>query len=357
MITPHARLRLSSAFLCAFASAAVWCGCASPPGPSAQGLPHGRADRVALSMLQALVDTLVSGTPDGRRVAADSLRRMDDPRTPGIVAVYLRHPSSATRHSASRALVLLAPHAGMDGLVPALHDSSVFVRWSVAGALGAHGVQESEPALRAALSDTALAVRRAAAAALGRLADTTSVPALLAALRDPTEEVRAAAARALGHMGPASLPALCAMAEDDSGMALTAAVEALGDVGLEESVPLIGVALLDGAPPTRIAASGSLGRIGGARADSLLLAAAGDDPVGLVREAAVRALSGGEQELVINAAERRVKREPDTFVRLAWVDGLARMTDERARQILRTVADEDLSPDVRAAARAALARP
>jgi len=343
--------RTGLAVLCLAAISA--CG---PPATNTvtEGLPKPvqKGSLVSEQELSAVVDSLLTGSFLARRTAADSLERLDDPRTPGILLGRLRTP--AFRYEASRALSHLDMRAGTDSLISGLSDTSVFVRWSVARALGALGVTNAGAGLAGALDDSSMAVRRAAACSIGQLADTSFIPVLLAHAHDPHEEVRAAVAEALGEIGPETVPILQTMVEDDSGLVVTAAIEALGRLGGEETVPAIGIALLDSPIPTRMTASQALGRIGGPAADSLLLAAALDDPAPLVREAAVHALAHCQPRLVVGIVNDRRTREPDVFVRLAWVDALGQLRDEGARSALEELAEGDSSPDVRRAARAAL---
>lgn len=302
--------------------------------------------------LAVLVDTFLVGAPDARRAAGDSLDRLDDPRTPAILLDRLHDP--AFRHEASRALMRLGVASGVDSLLTGLADTDAFVRWSVATALGAQGLARFGPLLVVLLDDTAMAVRRAAAFSLGQLADTTFLPALVSHRNDPAEEVRAAIAEALGQYGPQAAPILRAMVEEDSGLVVTSSLRALGRLGLVDMVPVIGVALLDGPIPTRMAASEALGRISGPAADSLLLAAALEDPEPLVRESAVQALGHSNPVLVLAVWNGRHAREPDSFVRTAWVDALDRLPGQQASEALRRLSEEDVSPDVRRAAKAAL---
>jgi len=298
------------------------------------------------------VDSLLSGSPEAERLAADSLERLDDPRLPATLLERLRTP--AYRYEAGRALSRLGLGSGVDTLVSGLSDTSGFVRWSVATALGVQGVARAGPSLVRALDDPAMPVRRAAAISLGQLADTTWLGALLDHARDPREEVRAAIAEALGQFGDRATTVLGEMAEQDSGLVVIAAVKSLGHTGNEVAVPRIGIVLLDGPVPARLAASESLGGIGGPAAESLLVAAAVDDPVPLVRESAIRALAHSRPDLVLGLSTARRKTEEDAFVRVAWVEAIDRLSGEQALGALRLLAMEDVSPDVRAAALEAL---
>lgn len=333
---------------------AMLAACAPEPGtapvePAVVRLVKPSIPREALA---ALVDTVLAGSPEAKRTAADSLDRLADARTPTILVERLRDP--AVRHEANRALARLSLASGLDSLAFAFADTSAFVRWSVATAFGAQGTPNARPSLVGLLDDTSMVVRRAAALSLGHLGDTTSLSALIEHRHDPDEEVRAAIAEALGQMGPQASPFLRTMVEDDSGLAVASSLRALGRLGLTEMVPVIGVALLDGSISTRMAACEALGHVGSPTADSLLLAAALDDPEPLVREAAVQAFLHSDPALVLIVYRARGSRETDAFVRGAWVDVLDRVPGEPAEEALRHLSEEDPSPDVRHAAREAL---
>lgn len=361
---PARRLGARSRRLPGWGMACAWigamCAACGPPrpieGPIERPIEQPIVDlnvpMIPYEALSALVDTLLAGTAEARRLAADSLDRLADARTPAILLDRLHDP--ATRFEASHVLSRISLASGLDSLLHGLADTSAFVRWSVATTLGAQGAASAGSLLVHLLDDMEMPVRRAAARSLGQLADTSYLPALLDHQHDRDEEVRAAIAEALGQFGPATVPFLRGMVEQDSGLAVTASLRSLGRVGSREVVPVVGVALLDGPVPTRMAAAEALGQLAGSEADSFLVAAALDDPEPLVREWAVRALAQSSPALVLTIYAARRLREQDAFVRASWVDALDRVPGEEARDALLRLSEEDVSPDVRNAARRAL---
>ncbi len=344
----------------ALAATILLSACGPPERVTPTGSGGSAMDRDAL---EDSVDSLVIGSDEGRAAASAMLSRTRRPRIAALLLERLRRSDPEYRLGAGRAFTSLDSLPDVDALIPALKDTAAYVRWSVAPTLGVHGTDKARLALRSAISDSDFTVRRAAARSLGQLADTGAAPMLTRALADPAEEVRAAAATSLGVLGQAAVPALQALVENDSGMVVPAAIEAIGRAGRSSSVALIGVALLDGAVPTRMAASRSLGIIGSREAAALLSAAAVDDPEPLVREAAFRALALGHQQTAVDMIRRRTDAEVHVFVRLAWIDGLDAIAGQRASphsetatEMLEAFAENDPSPDVRAAATVASGR-
>lgn len=333
---------------------AAFCAVVAVAIAACAGLPGGRTHHgVSAEQLHVLIDSLVIGEPSAWAFAADSLGVLDDTRTPTLLLERVRSDDFAVRHRASIALATLPLNRGLDTLAGALHDNDAFVRWTAARAIGERAYRRAVPSLCDALDDTASAVRRAAALSIGVIGDTASFRTLAAHRYDPAEEVRATVATALGAFGPRALPILREIVEEDGGLVVTAAVEALGMIGDRDAVPVIGVALLDGPLPTRIAATRALGEIGGAEADTLLVAVATDDPHALVRESAALALGVSAPHELSALVRHRQQSEPDVFVRLAWVAVLPRQ-DADGRDALRLLAEADVSPDVRIAAVRAL---
>jgi HEAT repeat protein len=303
--------------------------------------------------LRKHVDEAVSERNDDQFSVIDTLNAYPDPRTVGMLCAHLLSDDANRRNGAAIVLAQLSSTVGIDTLTHLLDDTSAFVRWAAARTLGSHKIESAASQLRVLLNDTAVPVRAAAATSLGALRDTLAIDALIGRTRDPAEEVRASAARALGEFGAEYLPILRGIVEDDNELAVTSAIDAMGLIGDPSVVQLIGVALLDGTTPTRVAASRALGRIGGPEADTLLMAVAADDPQPLVREAASLGLGESNTVAVIQFAERRWPSEQDVFVRLAWIRTIS-ADSPAGRSLLRRFVDDDPNPDVRRAAAIAL---
>jgi hypothetical protein len=327
------------------AALTTFMACATTGLPPLRMLPE--------EQLRTLVDEAVSERSDNQFNVVDTLNAYPDPRTVGMLCAHLLSDDVNRRSGAAVVLAQLNSNVGIDTLTHLLDDTSAFVRWAAARTLGSHRIESAASQLRALLSDTSIPVRAAAATSLGAVRDTLAIEALIGRTRDPAEEVRASAARALGEFGAEYLPILRGIVEDDNELAIASAIEAMGQIGDPSVIQLIGVALLDGTTPTRVAASQALGRIGGAEADTLLMAVAADDPQPLVREAASLGLGVSNASAVIQFAERRWPSERDVFVRMAWIRVIS-ADSPAGRALLRRFVDDDPSPDVRRVAAIAL---
>jgi HEAT repeat protein len=121
--------------------------------------------------------------------AAESLGALGIPEAGPVLTVLLRHPSQPVRRTAAQALERVADQTVLDGLLAALDDAFVTIRFSLVGAIG-HAVGDGR-----ALSGTQ------------RARVTARLEGLL--LRDADPGVRSRAATVLGECGtPAMLPTL-----------------------------------------------------------------------------------------------------------------------------------------------------
>jgi HEAT repeat protein len=147
---------------------------------------HQARQRLAVPALQdALDDPALEVVVE----AAEDLGTLGVPEAGPVLVVLLRHPSAPVRQTAAQALERVANPAVLDGLLGALDDPAVTVRFSLVGALG-HAAGDGK-----ALSDASKA----------RLLE--RLEGLL--LHDPDPGVRSRAARVLGECGPpAVLPVL-----------------------------------------------------------------------------------------------------------------------------------------------------
>jgi HEAT repeat protein len=75
--------------------------------------------------------------------AAEDLGMLGIPEAGPVLAALLQHPSAPVRQTAAQALERMADHTVLDGLLTALDDPSVTVRFSLVGALG-HAVGDGK---------------------------------------------------------------------------------------------------------------------------------------------------------------------------------------------------------------------
>jgi HEAT repeat protein len=144
-----------------------------------------RQRQVVPALQKALEDTSLEVVVE----AAESLGTLGVPEAGPVLAVLLRHPSASVRQTAALALERVADRSTLDGLLAALDDPVVTIRFSLVGALG-HAAGDGR-----ALNETQHS------RLLSRLEDVL--------VRDADPGVRSRAATVLGESGsPAVLPAL-----------------------------------------------------------------------------------------------------------------------------------------------------
>src|SRR5207244_2218429 len=68
--------------------------------------------------------------------AAESLGTLGIPEAGPVLTILLRHPSKSVRQAAALALERVADSSILDGLIEALDDPAVTIRFSLVGALG-----------------------------------------------------------------------------------------------------------------------------------------------------------------------------------------------------------------------------
>jgi HEAT repeat protein len=152
-------------------------------GPGAEALARQR--QVVPALQKALDDSALEVVIE----AAESLGALGLPESGPVLAVLLRHPSKPVRQTAALALERVADLGCLDGLIAALDDPVVTVRFSVVGAL-AHAAGDGR-----ALTDSQ------------RVQLLARLEGVL--LRDADPGVRSRAATVLGECGsPLVLPTL-----------------------------------------------------------------------------------------------------------------------------------------------------
>ena len=184
-----------------------------------------------------------------------------------------------------------------------------------------------------------------AASGTGDLASTATLAQGNASLRMHDDDPQAAAAQV------DALLARLARASDDEERALV--LRALGNTGDPRILDALTQALATGSITVRIAATEALRLVPGSAADQLLLARCADAS-GLVRAAAVFAITDRDLGPFAAALARMARRDPDVGVRRAIVDLAAARLDE-LRAVVEQVAANDADPELRTIAKSVLA--
>jgi HEAT repeat protein len=310
--------------------------------------------------------------PDGylQGEAIAALGGLGDPRAVEPLVGLLGDDAPAVSGVAATALVRLGhdcPAAANAAVAALRHRAGASPSAALYRVLGALGVAEDLPWLRAGLRRISVVQRIAAAGAISSMFQRGVVlgdhlPELIGALTDPAWPVRAAAARAfleLARTGAAgrggdprpratplrsdALAALEASLSDGEPAVRAAAMEALGACGRVECAPHIaGLARAPGAPPAVIvAALRALEALRRLPEDVIGLAARHDDPE-VVKEAieAAAGLPGAEAERIL----RDGAQSPRWDVRQAAARAMAQRGDPALREAAAAFAARETDP-------------
>lgn len=334
----------------------------------------------SVEALECLIDLI--GPPRWSEAAGTGV--LGAPSEPRATVIFDRMEEADTSDLVDL-LSLLPPitdRAGIDRLIALLQHEDGSVRGAAAEAMARAPAEEALPVLTAEITRTGVAPE--IIRALGNLGD-VACASLLPLLEDPAADVRAAAAGALlrcaspGNADPlraaldreedpdarvALLRSLAGAAGSDALDALDeglrsdrldlrlAAIEGLGFTGDEAAVPRLERAMT-GSRAERLAAIRSLGQIGHPAGAPIVTRCLDHDDLDVRRAAAREAveLAGS----IDPAAVSVMARSEDGWIRTCAARIMARTGDEnRAR--LQELAERDLDPAVRSAARRGLDR-
>jgi HEAT repeat protein len=210
-----------------------WCIALLVVGGCYGNEPPSIPDRAARPLIELLQDP----HPDTRRVAAESLGKIGDPKTGIALIPLLADREARVREAAVKAIGRLGPSAGEEAsqaVVDLLDDPNESVRRAVTIAIG-----ELEPPTRVFVSVPELltarevSTRRSAARALSMIDARAWLPDLVKALQDPDAEVRQHVVAALAELGDPIIAPLLRdrLARDPSAAVRTEAAYRLGKIG------------------------------------------------------------------------------------------------------------------------------
>ena len=288
--------------------------------------------------------------------AAGALAKIGDRRAFDALLDMLDHPAAAVRQAAISALNSLG-HPEMPARAAALlNDPDPRVRESAVRIAGYFGFRECVDLLFERCHDEDETVQRAAIENIPYLEDERVLPTLIAALQDEAPKVRAAAVRALGEVDdPRVLTHLLHALGDADMWVRYYAARSLGEYALPETLDALARVVQTGeVSMVRAAAMEALGRIGGARAVTIIAPLVEAEEHDLSR-AALRALGdiGHPDALPPLLA---ALRSDDAERRLDALHALGRRGGVGAAGALQWVAATDAEPRVAQAAIEALAR-
>jgi HEAT repeat protein len=188
-----------------------------------------------------LIELLQDPHPDMRRVAAESLGKIGDPKTGSALITLLTDREAPVREAAAKAIGRLGPSVGEEvsqAVVESLDDPNESVRRAVAIA-----ISELEPPPRVLasvpelLSAREVSTRRNVARALSMVDARAWLPDLVKALQDADAEVRQHVVVALAELGDPIIAPLLRdrLARDQSAAVRTEAAYRLGKFGDPET--------------------------------------------------------------------------------------------------------------------------
>jgi len=251
---------------------------------------------------------------------------------------------------------ILAVSPGESVIYDAIQDKDPKMRLGAARVLGLVGKPDVVDALIKASKDSDQDVRRAAVVSLGTIKDPKTVPALIDALKDSYWFVRSEAANSLGRQKDvrAIKPLLDTVTDSDSTVE-SSAENALVVICSTTTTPPDEFAKLlnDPNPKLSTISAACLAILKDSRATPILLKlAASDDPK--MRLHAVKALGNMNDPAVIPTL-RQMLKETDLNIRGWSIIGLGKLKDQDSVANLKAIiADNKESPDIRAAATAAV---
>lgn len=201
-----------------------------------------------------------------------------------------------------------------------------------------------------------------AAYLLGGIGDKSVVEPLITVLEDDMKRrtgVMMGIIPALGMLGdekavPILLEAL--NNRDDQWLARSTAAEALGMIGSKQAVPSLIAAAQKG--DTRDAAITALAKISDPRANEVFISALDEPEEPKTRQAAMHGLAkSGESALPLlqKSLMNYSKEYPNLYVRMAVIEVLGQMKNQKAEELLRKTA-QNTSPEIKNAALRALSK-
>lgn len=203
---------------------------------------------------------------------AGALGKIGDRRAFESLLELLGHPDAAVRQASIAAINSLGHPEMAARACRLLTDQNPHIRESAVKIAGYFGYPECTDLLLERCGDEVESIRRAAVEHLPYLEDERATAILVEALQHGTPAVRAAAAGAFAHVERAiAYPYLKAALSDSHSWVRYFAIRSIGQHQYNESLEtLLQLAETDVASQVRIAAVDALGKLGGARAVTVL---------------------------------------------------------------------------------------
>lgn len=276
--------------------------------------------------------TRLLGHPSARRGVVEALVRYG-PRVVELLIEQLEAEDLETRKAAVIALGRIGDRRATQALVRALQcDEELTV--VAAGALAKLGDRSAFEALLGFIGHENAAVRQAVISALNSLGH-PEMPARLRPLLSHSDvRVRESAVKIAGYFGyPECVDLLLERCRDEDERVRRAAIEHLPYIEDDRVIPALTAALERESPRVRAVAAHALAQIESESALSHLLPAL-DDPDSWVRYFAARSIGRHGYGEALEPLARLARTDPASQVRIAAIEALGEIGDERAVAIL-----------------------
>jgi HEAT repeat protein len=294
--------------------------------------------------------TRLMGRDDLREEIIDALVRHGR-ATSDLLITQLSAEDLEVRRAAVVALGRIGDTKATPAVVEKLNEESLTI--DAANALARIGDPEAVDGLLNLLGNTDASIRQAAVSALNSVLPPSMAERIIPLLDDPDPNVRESAVRIAGYFGyRESATHLLKLSSDDNEQVRCAAIEHLPYLDDERVLDVLVRALKEETPKVRAAAARALGNMDSPQVVKALVEGLADEDL-WVRYFSARALGRLRSADSIEALKEVVEKEQFNHVRIAALDSLGQIGGPRISEIVSGLVD-DVDPDVRHAARAAL---
>ncbi len=268
-----------------------------------------------------------------------------------LLVPQLQAEDLEVRRSAIVALGRIADSRATPELVKKLTEEALAI--DAANALAQIGDPQALDGLMSLMGNDDASIRQAVVSAVNSLATPQIAKRIIPLLHDPDPNVRESAVKVAGYFGYSEAAgALLKLGSDPNERVRTAAVEHLPYVEDARALDVLIHALRDETPNVRAAAARALGNVDAPEAVDHLIQALTDEDV-WVRYFSARALGRRRSKESVEALERVIAEEKFNHVRIAALDSLGHIGDQRIAGIAGGLVRDD-DPDLARAARANL---
>jgi HEAT repeat protein len=294
--------------------------------------------------------TRLMGREDLREEIIEALVRHGR-ATSELLIAQLSAEDLEVRRAAVVALGRIGDTKATRAVVEKLSDESLAIE--AANALARIGDPEAVDGLLNVVGSEDASIRQAAVSALNSVLPPSMSERIIPLLDDPDPNVRESAVKIAGYFGyHESVTQLLKLSDDANEQVRCAAIEHLPYLDDERVLDVLSRAIKEDSPKVRAAAARAFGNMDSPQVVKALLEGLADEDL-WVRYFSARALGRLRSDDSVEALAGVVEKENFNHVRIAALDSLGQIGGPRIGEIVSGLVD-DVDPDVRHAARAAL---